>query len=77
MNEMDIDIVVSKGYIGTRLKESRQRRNLSQKDISEMSGLCRATVGKIEHGGEYSFDSLAKYINCMGYALSIVKQKEE
>lgn len=76
MNEKEIDIVISKSYIGNRLKESRIKRNLSQKDISEKSGLCRATVGKIEHGGEYSFDSLVKYIDCMGYSLSIVKDRE-
>jgi len=40
--------------IGRRLKQKRLEKNISQKDLSELSGLNRSTIVEVEKGKPFS-----------------------
>lgn len=49
-----------KKLLGLRIKEFRQKRNLSQEQLAEMIGLDRRSVSNIECGNTFPSSSLAK-----------------
>lgn len=55
-----------------KLKEERERKNLTQSDISNISGLSRTTISKIETGNRnVSIDKLIQIANAMDMNIEI------
>jgi len=51
-----------KKYIGTRLRELRQEKGLSQADVQERTGVHRCYISRIEHGPTVpSLETLEKF----------------
>ncbi len=59
-----------KQQIGKRLRELRQRKGLTQKELAEIAGVDYTYIGKIERGEQFpSLKVLIKFAEC--FALSI------
>lgn len=58
-----------------RLTNIRKSRGLTQKQLSEMSGLSTATISNIESGeNSYTLKSLICYAEALGYEINIDKK---
>jgi len=56
--------------IGYRLKQKRLNENITQKELSERTGLNRSTISEIEGGRSFEFISLIKILR----ALNVLEQ---
>ncbi|MDE5694456.1 MAG: helix-turn-helix domain-containing protein [Alistipes sp.] len=52
--------------IGSKLKDIRLRRNITQSSLAESSGVSLSTLKKIEGGEIGSFDSLLRLLRTLG-----------
>jgi transcriptional regulator with XRE-family HTH domain len=76
----NIDVYLQDQFIRTRLTAIRKSRGLTQKQLSEISGLSTATISNIETGqNSYTLRSLIRYAEALGYEIDISKkvQKDE
>ncbi len=53
------------------LIDARKQNSLTQKDISRMSGLSQQAVSRMERGEGGTIETIIRYLNSMGYSLSI------
>lgn len=51
--------------IGSRLKKTRLNKNISQKELSEMSGIHRNTIRFMEKGESYSMTSFISILRAL------------
>ena len=60
--------------IGNRIKELRQKRNITAKKLSEWSGIAPCNISRVE-SGHYSigFDMLSKIANVLGCRVDLVE----
>jgi transcriptional regulator with XRE-family HTH domain len=64
--------------IGTKLRELREAKNLSQGDIEKRTGLVRAYTSRVEHGHTVpTIETLEKYANALGIPLYRLFTDEE
>jgi transcriptional regulator with XRE-family HTH domain len=71
----NIDVYVQDQFIRMRLTNIRKSRGLTQKQLSEMSGLSTATISNIESGeNSYTLKSLIRYAEALGYEINIDKK---
>ena len=62
-------------FIRTKLSSIRKSKNLTQKQLSEMSGLSVSSISNIESGeNSYTLRSLIKYAEAIGYEINIDKK---
>ena len=63
-------------YIGTTIAKARKKRRLTQKRVSEMTGIEKATISKIEAGKmNVTIDTLDKLCNAVGASIRIFDGK--
>lgn len=59
------------------LYNARKNESLSQKQLSELTGLSQQMISRIETGWtDTKVGTLLKYLNGIGYSLKIVKNKD-
>lgn len=52
---------------------ARKAESLTQKDISDKTGLSQQAVSRLEKGAGGTIETIIKYLDSMGYSLSIRK----
>ena len=59
--------------LGSRVKELRKEKNISQESLAKTVGISRATLSKLENGyiANISIVTLDKILNALGYQLDI------
>lgn len=70
----NIDVYVQDQFIRMRLTNIRKSHGLTQKQLSEISGLSTATISNIEKGENYTLKSLIRYAEALGYEINIDKK---
>ena len=69
------DVYIQDQFIRMRLTSIRKSRGLTQKQLSEISGLSTATISNIENGeNSYTLRSLIRYAEALGYEINIDKK---
>lgn len=64
-------------FIRMKLSSVRKSKGLTQKQLSELTGLSTSTISNIETGeNSYSTRSLIKYAEALGYEITIQKKVE-
>lgn len=71
----NIDVYLQDKFIRTRLLHIRKSRGLTQKQVSEMTGLSTATISNIESGdNSYTLRSLIRYADALGYEINVERK---
>ena len=52
---------------------ARKAASLTQKDISRMTGLSQQAVSRMEKGNSGTIETIIRYLNSIGYSLTIKK----
>lgn len=67
----DIDKYISRRLTKDELSEMRKAKGLSQKELSDISGLSVRCISDIENAneGNPTLNSIIKYINALGYEI--------
>ena len=69
------DVYIQDKFIRMKLAKIRKSKGLTQKDISDLTGLSVSTISNIENGdNSYTIRSLIKYAEVLGYELDIFKK---
>ena len=55
------------------LIDARKKNELTQKDISKLSGLSQQAISRMENGNGGTLETIIRYLSSMGYSLSIKK----
>jgi len=67
--------------ITSLVSNERAQKNLSQAQLSELTGICQSTIGDFENGNKYenAFNNINKLINTLGFKfeLGIYEPKSE
>ncbi len=58
------------------LIDVRKSLSLTQKDISEMTGLSQQAVSRLEKGAGGTIETIMRYLDSMGYSLSIKRKSK-
>ena len=73
----NIDLYVQDRFIRMRLTNIRKSHGLTQKQLSEISGLSTATISSIEKGDNTcNLSSSIRYVEALGYEINIDKKVE-
>lgn len=69
------DVYIQDKFIRMKLAKIRKSKGLTQKDISDLTGLSVSTISNIENGdNSYTIRSLIRYAEVLGYELDIFKK---
>ena len=69
------DVYIQDKFIRMKLAKIRKSKGLTQKDISDLTGLSVSTISNIENGdNSYTIRSLIRYAEVLGYELDISKK---
>lgn len=69
------EVFIQDKFIRMRLAKIRKSRCITQKQLSEMSGLSTNTISNIESGDNtYTLRSLIRYADALGYEINIDKK---
>ena len=72
------DVYIQDKFIRTRLANIRKSKKLTQKQLSDMTGLSQATISNIESGdNSYTLRSLIRIAEALGYEINIDKKVGE
>jgi transcriptional regulator with XRE-family HTH domain len=64
--------------VGTRLRQLREEKNLSQGDITEATGLARSYISRVEHGHTVpSIETLHRFAAALGIPLYTIFYRSE
>jgi len=57
--------------IGTKLKELRKEKNITQEELAKIANISRVTLGKLERGhvGSVSIRTLDLILDALGYEI--------
>ena len=59
----------NKNIFASRLKQARKEKNISQRDLSDLTGINRADIGLYETGKKFpSLDNFIKILRCTGFS---------
>lgn len=61
----EYDAQMQEFLIGEAIRQARQSRNLTQKQLGELVGVKKAQISKIENGGNVTFSTVARLFNAM------------
>ena len=67
------DLFVAEMAFKQEMINARKTLSLTQKDVSRLSGLSQQAVSRIENGASGTISTVIKYLNSLGYTLSIKK----
>lgn len=56
-----------------KLIDARKKSAMTQKDVSEASGLSQQAVSRLERGKGATIETVIKYLQSIGYTLSVNK----
>lgn len=72
----DFDQYLSKRLTKMQLSELRKSKGLSQKAMSDLSGLSVQCISDIEssNSGNPTLRSMIKYLECLGYEMAFQKK---
>lgn len=72
----DVERYISKRLTKDELAEMRKAKGLSQKELSEISGLSVRCISDIENpdGGNPTLNSIIRYINALGYEITFQRR---
>ena len=56
-----------------KLIDARKAASMTQKDVSEASGLSQQAVSRLERGKGATVETVIRYLGSMGYTLSVDK----
>lgn len=71
------EVYLQDKFIRMKLSQVRKSKGLTQKQLSELTGLSTSTISNIETGeNSYSTRSLIKYAEALGYEITIQKKVE-
>lgn len=69
------EVYLQDKFIRTRLANIRKSKGITQKQLSEMTGITTATISNIESGeNSYTLRSLIKCVEALGYEINIDKK---
>lgn len=69
------DVYIQDKFIRTRLANIRKSKGLTQKDLSDITGLSTTTISNMESGeNSYTLRSLIKCAEALGYEINIDKK---
>lgn len=72
------DVYLQDKFIRTRLASIRKSKGLTQKQLSDMTGLSTTTISNIESGeNSYTLRSLIRYAEALGYEINIDKKVDD
>ena len=71
----NIEAFLADKFIRDKLAKIRKSKHLTQKQLSEISGLSTTTISNIESGdNSYTLRSLIRYTEALGYEIDISKK---
>ena len=72
----ELDQYISKRLTKMQLSDLRKSKGLSQKAMSELSGLSVQCISDIEsaNSGNPTLRSMIKYLECLGYEMTFQKK---
>lgn len=75
MKNNDIDLEIMDRMIRMQLQNARKSAGLSQIELSNISGMSKMTIYRIENDYDYTptLQSIIKYANSLGYDFTITK----
>lgn len=73
----EVDRIVNKYSVFIYLQYLRKRANMTQEQLSILSGLSVSTISRVECGGNVSINNLIRYANALGYELAIKKMEPD
>lgn len=74
----NIDVYLQDKFIRTRLASIRKSKGLTQKQLSDMTGLSTTTISNIESGeNSYTLRSLIRCAEALGYEINIDKKVDD
>ncbi len=68
------EIFVEEMAFKQQLIDARKAEALTQKDISLMTGLSQQAVSRLEKSASGTVETIIRYLNSMGYSLTIQKK---
>ena len=78
MKMTNIDVFINDKFLRQRLCNIRKSKGLTQKELSDLSGLSTKTISNIETGeNSYTMRSLIRYAGALGFQLDVEKIPEE
>ena len=78
MTMKNTDIYLQDKFIRTRLASIRKSKGLTQKQLSDMTGLSTTTISNIESGdNSYTLRSLIRCAEALGYEINIDKKVDD
>lgn len=64
--------------VGQQLRQAREARGLTQRDLSELMGIRQGTVASLENGDwSASLDKLTLFCKHLGLSIELVKDKND
>lgn len=71
-----IDLYINKRLTKMQLPDIRKVKHLTQKDVSEATGLSLQCISDIESltSGNPTLKSLIKYLDCLGYEIAFQRK---
>lgn len=78
MTMNNTDVYLQDKFIRTRLASIRKSKGLTQKQLSDMTGLSTTTISNIESGeNSYTLRSLIRCAEALGYEINIDKKVDD
>ena len=78
MTMNNTDIYLQDKFIRTRLASIRKSKGLTQKQLSDMTGLSTTTISNLESGeNSYTLRSLIRCAEALGYEINIDKKVDD
>ena len=70
------EVYLEDTFLRKSLRDARSSKHLTQKELSDITGLSIATISNIESGeGSPTLRSLILYANAVGYGIQLRKNK--
>ena len=71
-------VIVFPKQLGVLLKSYRKSQKISQKEFSEMVGVCQSRVSYLEnHPEEMSFEQLMRWVGVLGLQIKLAIKNDE
>ncbi len=71
-------VIVFPKQLGILLKSYRKSQKISQKEFSEMVGVCQSRVSYLEnHPEDMSFEQLMRWVGVLGLQIKLAIKKDE
>ena len=78
MTMNNTDVYLQDKFIRTMLASIRKSKGLTQKQLSDMTGLSTTTISNIESGeNSYTLRSLIRCAEALGYEINIDKKVDD